>query len=345
MAVAYKPRSGRSSLAGTGARNSFLGTAAKKPTLGNMSKSGLGKPGVGKSPKFGKPGFKAPAAPPTASKPSVAPVGQAAQPDALYNDQVATAEAKGETKLSQLGEQERGVKFDFGIEDPTNPFSRVNGLKSAFLARQKAASAGLASQGQLYSGAHERAVTRTRRDEEEARAQLRQQYDAAINQIGADKAGVKYATEEERNQAFEDWLARAPEADAVLSADDEAAASNEAVNNQEPAPPQGPPKGLQEGASGVPGPPKGVESTLAPAPAPTGQSPAEKARAARQAAKKAAAFKSKVEQKRVALKAARQEQAAKVQAGPSKGAHVAVKAKAGPKVTVKAHAPAKKGRR
>ena len=141
-------------------------------------------------------------------------VGRSAQPDSVYQGAIDRIERRQEHELGELQGQEQSVRHDFGIEDPTNPFSRVEGLKRAFLARQKAASAGLAAQGQLTSGAHERAVARTRREEEQARAELRRAYEGAIGQIGAAKAGVKFETEEQRAQAFENWLARAPESQA-----------------------------------------------------------------------------------------------------------------------------------
>lgn len=132
-------------------------------------------------------------------------------PDSTYLGAVDLAERRGTERLGQLEGREAGIKREFGIEDPTDPFSRVNALKQTFLARGKAASVNLASQGQLNSGAHERAISRTRREEEAARAELRRAYDSAIGEVGAAKAGVKFDTEEQRAQAFEDWLARAPE--------------------------------------------------------------------------------------------------------------------------------------
>lgn len=160
-----------------------------------------------------KPGVSAgPSKPP--ATPAKPPVGHPASPDSLYYRQVDLANRQQESRLGQLAGQEQSIRHDFGIEDPTNPFSRVEGMKRAFLARQKATSAMMASEGHLYSGAHERALARTRLEEEQARAELRKQYDAVIGQIGAQEAGVKFDTEEQKNQAFEDWLARAPDSTA-----------------------------------------------------------------------------------------------------------------------------------
>lgn len=141
------------------------------------------------------------------------PQGRQFTPDSAYLNRVDALDTNQNERLNELGQAEQGIKFDFGIEDPTNPFSRAEGLKRSFLARQKGTSAGIAARGQLYSGVHERGLARVRRDEEEARAGLRSAYDEAINEVGAAKSGVKYETEEQKMQAFEDWLARVPDAD------------------------------------------------------------------------------------------------------------------------------------
>ena len=167
------------------------------------------------APNKPKPNLGAKAAPPKAAPPK--PVGRSAQPDSAYNTRVDIAERQGEERLSQLQGQEQAIKHDFGIEDPTNPFSRAEGLKRMFLAKYRGQSAGIAAQGHLYSGQHERALARTRREEEEARANLRSNYEQAIGAIGAAKAGVRFDTEEQRAQAFEDWLARAPESEAPVA--------------------------------------------------------------------------------------------------------------------------------
>jgi hypothetical protein len=170
-----------------------------------------GKPTLGPVPKAPMPAPQAPAL-----------KAQSPEFDPAYFNRIDVTDRKEQGALSALDANEQAVKFDFGIEDPTNPFSRANGLKRAWLARSKASSAGLAHQGQLYSGAHERAGARMRFGEEQDRAALRASYEGAIGQIGAQRAGVKFSSEEERAQAFEDWLARAPEADAPIT--EEAAA-------------------------------------------------------------------------------------------------------------------------
>lgn len=192
--------------AGLGVRPRRRGVVQPNPTmsLGRKAYKPPTKPGLGAPPAQVAP----------APRPAP-PAGQHMEPDPAYLSRIDIADRKEARSLGDLDTAERGIRHDFGIDDPTNPFSRAEGLKQAFLARRKAASAGLASQGQLYSGAHERALSRTRNQEEAARAELRRTYEGAIGEVGEQRAGVKFATEEERAQAFEDWLARAPEADYV----------------------------------------------------------------------------------------------------------------------------------
>lgn len=219
MAFAYSARQRRSRGANM---NQGVGNANRRDRVGTV-KPGAGSLAPGTSSP--KPGLNAPGAAPI--KPVNAapakPVGRSAQPDSIYNRQIDLADRRQTERLGELGGQEQSIKYEFGIDDPTNPFSRAEGLKRAFLSRAKSASAGMAAQGHLYSGAHERALGRVRLDEEQARAELRRSYEAAIGDVGAAKAGVRFDTEEQRNQAFEDWLARAPESEGVPGVDGVAA--------------------------------------------------------------------------------------------------------------------------
>lgn len=193
-------------------------------SLGKNAPKATGFPTAPK-PNLGAPA-NTPAAPAAPAAPK--PQGQHAAPDSLYQNQVDNSTKRERDSLTALDAQEVAVKNDFGIDDPSNPFSRANGLKRAFLARQRGQSAGLASQGQLYSGAHERAMARTRFDEAQARDELRRSYESAIGTIGAQKAGVKFDSEQDRLAAFESWLGRAPDADAPAEEAPAAAAAPEA---------------------------------------------------------------------------------------------------------------------
>jgi hypothetical protein len=151
-----------------------------------------------------KPTLGQPAAPPAEE-----PKGKKPEFDQPYFDRIDLIGRQETAELGQLDDQERRTKFDFGIDDPTNPFSRTAALKRMFLERGRGRSASLASQGHLYSGAHERAMSRTRREEEEANAGLRRSYEDALSEIRNARSGVKFSSEEDRAAAFQDWLARA----------------------------------------------------------------------------------------------------------------------------------------
>lgn len=322
--TSYKPRLKSSKPQATTPGKPKLGTAKQGP-------GGLGA-------NAAKPGFKTP---PAATKPKPRPAlaPQSQQPDSIYNSAVDLAGRKEEQALTDLGGQETAVKRDFGIEDPTDPFSRVNALKNTFLARQKARSVGIAGQGLLYSGTHERAMARTRNEEEQARSELRKAYEAAIGAIGAQKAGVKFNSEEERAQAFEDWLARAPEADAPADPEADPAAGDAAVVPG----PEAPPKGAPKGTLGAPGPAKGLVGTVSQGTQGVGGNLANsfgnqntgfgKPPTVTAKNKKAAEFQKKADAAKARLKA---EQEAKKREG---AARMQVARKPAPKVTAK-----KKGR-
>jgi hypothetical protein len=151
-----------------------------------------------------KPGLGAPAAPaPAPPKP------QKPEFDQLYFDRTAGIDRRVTEDLGALDARERRIKFDFGIEDPTNPFNRAQAMKQFYLRRARGASAGLAAQGQLYSGAHERALSNVRFDEEKANAQLRQAYEDALSQIRDMRTNVKRSAEDARADEFMAWLTRA----------------------------------------------------------------------------------------------------------------------------------------
>jgi hypothetical protein len=210
----------RSGLFGPNSQQSFK----KAPTKAPVNKL------TGGSARPGRPG-SAPAAP--KARGAAAPVGQHFEPDEAYNRTINRSTRVEGERLSSIAGERQQTEHEFGINDPTNPMSRAQGLKQAYLSRRKAASAGLASQGQLYSGAHERALAKTRADEEQSYNDLRNAYMGAIGGLNEKERETKYASEEERERAFQDWLERAPEADEPL---DEGVDEEASVDEAAPAP-------------------------------------------------------------------------------------------------------------
>jgi hypothetical protein len=244
----YTARSKRPTNGGTAAP---APAAKPKPQLaprpGTPLRPGLTKPRPAPRPGTGaptnKPGLGS--APKPAAGPAVVP--QQMEPDPTYLNTIDAVSRRSQERLGEIQGQEDATRHDFGIDDPTNPFSRAEGLKKAFLTRQKAASASLASQGQLYSGAHERAVARTRYQEEQARAELFNSYQQAMNGTAQARRGVAWDTEEEQRKAFEEWLGRAPRADVAVGPEDQAPEDAQAPAADAPPAP-GPQTGPQPGA-------------------------------------------------------------------------------------------------
>lgn len=152
-------------------------------------------------------------APAIPAKPAV--VGQHMVPDSTYNDVIGHINTGETQSLNQLGGQETKINQDYGITDPTDPLNRAAALKKAFLNNYRGAGASLAAQGHLYSGAHERALARTRAQYDQDYHDLYQAWQGAIQGIGTQREAVKYQSEGDRLQAFQDWLARAPAAEDI----------------------------------------------------------------------------------------------------------------------------------
>jgi hypothetical protein len=185
-----------------------------KPT-GKLTPFNVDKPvRPGVAPGTGRPGRPNRPAPPNKPKPEAKPPeGRHPEFDEPYQRTIGNIDADEATRLSNIADARSSTVSEFGIDDPTNPSSRAAALKRAYLARRKAASAGLASRGQLYSGSHERALLRTRQEEDRAYGELRSAYMAAMAGLSEQERNVTFQSEAEREQAFQDWLARAPEAD------------------------------------------------------------------------------------------------------------------------------------
>lgn len=229
--VAYKPRKRRRRLPpnrhqGTGNTNKpgLVGTAGP-------SKPGLNQPSAAKPSVGGAPGVAAPAAP--AAPP--APTGQHFVPDAAYSAEVDLATHNTEHVLSGLNDQERRTRFEFGLDDPTNPNSRAMAMKRAFLARRKGESVALAARGDLYSGTHERAQAHTRRDEEFATSELRRQYEDALRGINEARYQAKYGLEQSTGTAFENWLTRHQDEQPVVPRPESTPAGQKAASDKQKA--------------------------------------------------------------------------------------------------------------
>lgn len=186
----------------------------KPPTAKKPSPTGGPNGGAAPAKPVPKPAAS-PGAPPSSTAPKP-PTAQKPEFDKPYYDRLARADERYTGDITQLEGDEAHVKYDFGIDDPTNPFSRVAGLKKAFLQRAKGTTNSLAAGGQLYSGTHQRAQEGVRLDEAEANQRLNDDYRRTLDGIAAARLKLQHGKEDEYTNAFEDFLGRAPEADVPL---------------------------------------------------------------------------------------------------------------------------------
>jgi hypothetical protein len=183
-----------------------------------------------------KPAPVKPATPP----PVAAPVQRQAAgfvPDSIYNNAVDFSNRGLIQQTGNLDEEERATKHEFGIDDPTNPFSRQAALKKIYLARGRGMGNSMASRGQLYSGAHQRGVAQVRHGEERDTAALRTEYEARLKDIGGRRLEAQRAAEEERLRAQEEWMARQQPADYDTAAPAPTAPGAKAPAAKKPAAP------------------------------------------------------------------------------------------------------------
>jgi hypothetical protein len=129
-------------------------------------------------------------------------------PDSGYNDAVGLARRKYEAAIGQADTDERTTKFEFGFDDPTNPWSRVNEAKRQFLNRGAAITGGLGARGHLYSGVHQARRDSNRRLEDQNMAGMRAQYQARLDALAARRTGAKTTQEEDELRARLESMAR-----------------------------------------------------------------------------------------------------------------------------------------
>lgn len=104
-------------------------------------------------------------------------------PDAQYNDEIGFHKKTHDDTYGALDTAERNTKFEYGIDDPTNAFSRVAEQKRLFLNRGSATSASMNNRGQLQSGAYMQKVANQKRDQDAADQALRRAYEDALDRI------------------------------------------------------------------------------------------------------------------------------------------------------------------
>lgn len=82
--------------------------------------------------------------------------------------------------LTSLAGQEINTRQDYGIDDPTNPFSRARQLQQQFQSQRQGATNSFAARGQLYSGALSRRQNTVRSGYEQGQDELLRGYQSAL---------------------------------------------------------------------------------------------------------------------------------------------------------------------
>lgn len=137
-----------------------------------------------------------------------APAAPQFSPDSGYNDALSLAHRQYLNTIGGLDTAERTTRYDYGFDDPTNPFSRVNDLKRDFLMKGNYIGNLAAASGQLYSGSRQNSLNVNNRNQDESYAALQAAYRAALDQISGQRTGAGNAEEAASLQAFQEAMAR-----------------------------------------------------------------------------------------------------------------------------------------
>lgn len=125
-------------------------------------------------------------------------------PDSGYNDAVAVNKKRYDDSMTALQKAGDATAFDYGFDDPTNPFSRVAEQKKFYLAQGKKSDTSLNSRGMLLSGANLRAIDRNKRNEDKSSTELRAAYQAALDAIRRARGNAGTDQEEANLRARQD---------------------------------------------------------------------------------------------------------------------------------------------
>ena len=157
------------------------------------------------------PGLRPPT--PNAARPPVAPKPPAAQPlpfDPVYQAQVANLNRQQALTQGNIQYQTGQVKQEYGFDDPSNPFNRSEMIKRAYQQGQAATTGGMASRGQLYSGALQTELDHGRFGYEQNVDSARRAYAQALQELSQQGAQSKLDYESGLALAGAERIERAP---------------------------------------------------------------------------------------------------------------------------------------
>jgi hypothetical protein len=132
-------------------------------------------------------------------------------PDSGFNNDVDFAQRQFDQGNADINTDESKIKYEFGFDDPTNPFSRVNEAKKQFLANARRTGTVFGSMNGntgIFSGANARAIQRNTDNEARGNAALRAAYAAALEGIRRRRTDANFGLEEAKRVAYQNSYGR-----------------------------------------------------------------------------------------------------------------------------------------
>lgn len=156
-------------------------------------------------------GVVRPAAPPVVkgvTRPPIAPAAPTSAPggmpwDAHYEDAVGGINANRDTALAGIAHDEMGVKQQYGFDDLSDPFSKIQLLKRTFADSQRGNTNSMAAAGHLYSGALDNAQAETQHGYDASYDATRREYDSLLEGLQTRRTGVQHDATDQTAAA--DW--------------------------------------------------------------------------------------------------------------------------------------------
>jgi hypothetical protein len=132
--------------------------------------------------------------------------------DAGYESQVANINRDLQNTLGQTTYEEQQAKQEYGIDDPSNPYSRAALLQRSYEQGQTGATNQYAASGQLYSGALQNARTENTFQLGAQQDALQRGYQDLLNQLAQRRTAAQQSAGESTSLALNERIARALEA-------------------------------------------------------------------------------------------------------------------------------------
>lgn len=137
-----------------------------------------------------------------------APAAPVFAPDAAYNDALALAQKNYTDSMANLGQAKTQTQYDYGFDDTSNPFSKVNELKKQYTQQAGYLKNSLGNQGQSFSGVRGTELLGNSTNQDTANAALREAYNNALNNITQQQTAAANAQSAAGLTAYQAAMAR-----------------------------------------------------------------------------------------------------------------------------------------